>query len=971
MDSKFPDQLFPVFYYTGPPKKKADCPVHAWGLHGHVYGNDSGSAEVADWSFLAQRKVNGPTWAPVESIVAPLLPPKSVNKWSSRHLPSAMDFPKHMQNFYLYKSEDAFSTMNHLLEDHFDFGSGELKECMKKTTVSMKNMERFMSSAKFIKCPLKPFEKRASLYNNLLGDVIHDIPPGLLGELLYEELTLQREEKQFNEVATGGALGFFLISTSNTSQEGCLVYPRKAALNSLNFHKVVVEFQENIPRPKFMNKPINYGVNGTIRQVSVGPMEESVYVGVRTDYNCGVWVATSAQKPQPLDVVNTQERATCLTVSPHMPGELLVASESGVAYLWTVGRSLQKFREEEGNLYFNAKSPWRWCDFSAHPRVMLYADRTGLELSDIRSKETCSHTVFRIGATSGCKSGERVILSRYLCNVNTHHHLVTTQHSAYIMDERFPCLPMIKWDHMMASPPMFAQAVGTASQHQNTVILGSQSSQELTLLQYSGGNAVAAQVLGAPQKLSCPMKSLADLPVQIPHRQKNVQERLTVPAAGIASIYYDKEESLCVLQLSEVGDIFYQTLRPASQDSLQAAHKEMLNEDSVTEQSGSSPQESQESVNNPRTNIVSQSKCKIVSQSDCPPETSDARIHGINEPCVNMILNPLTEQEDVSLSKDIPRTAKVSKATLLKWKSWLNVLRNGQRSTPRYSQLHWTLKTKDHFTFDGKPRDILGKDQITSLRNNMREVMEKKSVLTCGATSLSPPEVLPTPHPVDTQSWGDDLSQRLSASWEGGWKDWWEEKLGLNREKRIEELRRKRRRLKRTRGPRVALSGSFTTSASYQSDLDGWSSAVSDFGGQDPDLDSSTFSGYLSTQEDSAEPERTGRVLQHEPKGSKLSSEEKSNVTLSRNKAKMPKDPSQEGNPKAPKQLKQDYMSALFSSQEEVVDAGTEGTDFFFPMSLSSQVSSISNSQRKPSLGPFSQSSQSSKQGKKRARMGF
>lgn len=45
---------------------------------------------------------------------------------------------------------------------------------------------------------------------------------------------------------------------------------------------------------------------------------------------------------------------------------------------------MQKVREEDQNLYFNAKSSWRWCEFSAHPRVMLYADRTGVELTDIR-----------------------------------------------------------------------------------------------------------------------------------------------------------------------------------------------------------------------------------------------------------------------------------------------------------------------------------------------------------------------------------------------------------------------------------------------------------------------------------------------------------------------------------------------------------------------------------------------------------
>lgn len=45
---------------------------------------------------------------------------------------------------------------------------------------------------------------------------------------------------------------------------------------------------------------------------------------------------------------------------------------------------IQKIREDESNLYFNASSWWRWCEFSAHPRVMVYADRTGAELTDIR-----------------------------------------------------------------------------------------------------------------------------------------------------------------------------------------------------------------------------------------------------------------------------------------------------------------------------------------------------------------------------------------------------------------------------------------------------------------------------------------------------------------------------------------------------------------------------------------------------------
>lgn len=45
---------------------------------------------------------------------------------------------------------------------------------------------------------------------------------------------------------------------------------------------------------------------------------------------------------------------------------------------------IQKVRLDDQNLYFNAESSWRWCEFSAHPRVMVYADQTGAELTDMR-----------------------------------------------------------------------------------------------------------------------------------------------------------------------------------------------------------------------------------------------------------------------------------------------------------------------------------------------------------------------------------------------------------------------------------------------------------------------------------------------------------------------------------------------------------------------------------------------------------
>lgn len=73
-------------------------------------------------------------------------------------------------------------------------------------------------------------------------------------------------------------------------------------------------------------------------------------------------------------------------------------------------------------------------------------------------------------------------------------HFFLCQYSAYIMDERFPSVPMLKCDHMMQSPPIFCDVIpgsvfsGSAEDGAKTtkVLLGSHSSQEITMLQYSG-----------------------------------------------------------------------------------------------------------------------------------------------------------------------------------------------------------------------------------------------------------------------------------------------------------------------------------------------------------------------------------------------------------------------------------------------------------------------------------------------------
>lgn len=72
-------------------------------------------------------------------------------------------------------------------------------------------------------------------YSTLLMDAMHTVPPELLGSLLQEELTEQRDRMLVSEGATGGALAFVPFSQSGSgSQRGCLLYPSGEGLDSLS-----------------------------------------------------------------------------------------------------------------------------------------------------------------------------------------------------------------------------------------------------------------------------------------------------------------------------------------------------------------------------------------------------------------------------------------------------------------------------------------------------------------------------------------------------------------------------------------------------------------------------------------------------------------------------------------------------------------------------------------------------------------
>ncbi|XP_037608414.1 TATA box-binding protein-associated factor RNA polymerase I subunit C isoform X1 [Sebastes umbrosus] len=1014
MDYQFPQQLFPSFYNCGPPDSAVKHCAGTWGSYGRVIPQGS-SGPLSSWSFTSSHQVRGETWRHTEPVSVPLLSPKNAFLWPLKP-PDPLDFIEHMQNFFMDHSQDAFGCMGEILSEHFKPGPRE--KYHRNSVYEVKNVLDMLN--------IKMYSKSHSCrlldtYSTLLSDVVPAVPPELLGSLLYEELTEQRDRMLFSEGATGGALAFVPFSQSGSdSQRGCLIYPGKQGHDCLNFHRVELQHHRGssscLDASRSSSDSFSFQLKGPIRQISSASLLDDCCVAVRSDHLCGVWRFSERTEPRLLQVVNTKEVATCISVSPHVLGEVLVASESGAANLWTVGRGMQKVREEVDNLYFNAKSSWRWCEFSAHPRVMLYADRTGVELTDIRASPVSSHTLFRISNTPECRSGERLILSRYLGDVHSFQHLITTQYSAYIMDERFPCTPMLKWDHLMESPPMFCHTVrGSASSGSTVggarttkVLLGSHSSQEIALLQYSGGRAEACSSQGPPQALLRARDSLKHLPVQIPHRLDIATSRLSSPAAGLTCIQKrggreaGGEECICILQLTEAGDIFYQVLEPAQQDTSgppaveddlppQPALKEATTSGRKTAKRPQSLSQlvisdtsSDESVIGPTQHptvprFVAETPEReqqgLIVYSDTCSEDSESRWRGRNLKRLRLqvVINDDPDLDQVSGSdagvkdgevgegnvdrteepggveetvsslgrSECPAAVKLSDATLVTWKHWLQkLMQRSREKKPRQRRpQHLTFGT-EHLLHrvDDEASDSTEAKRVQSLRRDLRACMSKRSLLVHGAVSasLGAPDVVMVPDVVDTEVWSDQISHRLTLSWQGeeAWRAWWEDQLGLNREEKVAALKRKRRRekeAKRASGRRMELSGSFTSSVSYQTELSdfsdstGWSSAASQGAWSDSE-------GKLSQLEDVSESgtprAATPSTVQTDtpvptptptPQSVRYNQVDQQTPSSSRAlpPSQTPKPDSTPANQRRNKRPVKDYLSSLFAPQDE------------------------------------------------------
>ncbi|XP_014648144.1 PREDICTED: TATA box-binding protein-associated factor RNA polymerase I subunit C isoform X1 [Ceratotherium simum simum] len=471
-----------------------------------------------------------------------------------------LDVTEQLSRFLWDHGDIAFAPLGKLMLENFKL-EGAQSRSKKKTVVSVKRLLQDLGGHQPWGCPWACLSHRQRRFSILGGPILGKSVANLLGELLYEELVMRWQQLLLDDAFTGGALAWV---PGRTPRVGQLVYPAGGTLDKLYFQEVGLTPAGD---PWVLGDPGHIRLRGPVRQVVTRTVQGESLLAVRSDYHCALWKVSKQGRPAPLQVLQVEKGATGISLSPHLPGELAVCSRSGAICLWTPQDGLRRVYKDPETLVFRDPSPWRWADFTAHPRVLTVGDRTGVKIIDTQGPPGCGLLLFRGGAEASCQKGERVLLTQYLGegspeSLHSTLHLICTQFSLYLVDERLPLVPMLKWNHGLPSAPLLARLLPPPCPGcPRPLLLGGQGGQ-LQLLHITGEEASTPRLAGPPQSLPSRSDSLSAFPLLEPKSQWRLQERLKAPTIGLAATILPcaSKPVLSLFQLSAAGDVFHQCL---------------------------------------------------------------------------------------------------------------------------------------------------------------------------------------------------------------------------------------------------------------------------------------------------------------------------------------------------------------------------------------------------------------------------
>lgn len=192
------------------------------------------------------------------------------------------------------------------------------------------------------------------------------------------------------------------------------------------------------------------------------------------------------------------EHLTSVDLSVYIPSECLVASNQGNIYLWSPGMSKSPVQKNMETRFLSHES-WRQAFFGSHPRHVIIADSTAVQITDTRMRSSTCVDLFAIPSKL-FHTKERLCLVEK--HPSSHHaYLIASDTTLLLMDDRFPGCPMLEWKHMLRKPPQVASSV-VMDTDSILVAMGSLYPADVFAFQYRYGHPGLPQSLGSPWRFS-------------------------------------------------------------------------------------------------------------------------------------------------------------------------------------------------------------------------------------------------------------------------------------------------------------------------------------------------------------------------------------------------------------------------------------------------------------------------------------
>ncbi|KAK6179083.1 hypothetical protein SNE40_011519 [Patella caerulea] len=305
------------------------------------------------------------------------------------------------------------------------------------------------------------------------------------------------------------------------------------------------------------DEEIEINIGSSIYEVDSTVIRDTGYCALRCDDNkCHLLTFHHADFSNTLNTIETVgEKPTSMCLSPYIEGESLIATDSGTVHIWRVGKGLNAVILNKASR-FHCNDKWRQVHYGACPQELVVADRTVVEMFDRRTR--CESSIDLFALPNKILVNSERISAMQGHPTNPYYHIIATDYSLLLVDQRFPGHSVMYWNHLLLKTPALMSVYQQENYNSSLILLASQYPAETCCYQFQQISNNPVYSTQTPWRLS----KISDI-CQFDSSMLNTysllsEKRLDTSLCGITVLPGTDKQSLLTLQLDCHGELFYQ-----------------------------------------------------------------------------------------------------------------------------------------------------------------------------------------------------------------------------------------------------------------------------------------------------------------------------------------------------------------------------------------------------------------------------